>query len=240
MLGLTGNFKKSIETIEEAIEIAKDHGILTFEAMVFGYLGSVHFWYGNWQKAIDSCSRCTEISTRLDNSLPISWSSLFKGAAIFFSGRQDKGLSLMRAAIQIISKTDSVIALRFFFSLFAECLAVHGDNLEAESANQKAQALNQSGQNWGEIISCRTLALLATNDSRPDWNKVDKYMKRSIQLAKEKKALPELVVSLSRFADILEKKGDKDRAESYFKNASDLAKQIGCRKSNRQDSNNIS
>jgi class 3 adenylate cyclase/tetratricopeptide (TPR) repeat protein len=236
MLGLTGDFRKSIQTIEEAIELAKDHGILTFEAMVFGYLGSVQFWYGKWQEAIDSCSRCAEISKRLDNSLPISWSSLFKGAAIFNSGRQDKGLRLMREAIHIIAKTDSVIALRFFFSLFAECLAVHGDNLEAESVNQKAQALNQSGQKWGEIISCRTLALLATAKSRPDWNKVDSYMKRSIQLAKEKKALPELVVSLLRYADLLEQKGDKDRAESYWNHAQDLAKQIGCRIFNRLDS----
>jgi hypothetical protein len=142
----------------------------------------------------------------------------------------------MREAIHIIAKTDSVIALRFFFSLFAECLAVHGDNLEAESVNQKAQALNQSGQKWGEIISCRTLALLATAKSRPDWNKVDSYMKRSIQLAKEKKALPELVVSLLRYADLLEQKGDKDRAESYWNHAQDLAKQIGCRIFNRLDS----
>ena len=89
---------------------------------------------------------CIEISKKLDNSLPIIWSSLFKGAAIFNSGRQDEGLRLMRKAIQIIERTDSVLGLRFTYSLYAECLAVRGDNLEAESANQKAMALNQSGQ----------------------------------------------------------------------------------------------
>ena len=227
MIGLTGDFRKSIETVEEAIALAKDHEILTFEAMALGYLGSIQFWYGNWKKAIDSCSRCTEISKRLDNSLPISWSSLFMGAALFYSGRQDKGLGLMREAIQILTSTDSVLALRFFYSLFAECLAINGDDPEAKSVNQKAQALSQTGQKWGEIISFRTMALLAAAESSPDWTHIERYMERSIQLAKDKKALPELAVSLFRYSDLLEKKGDEDLAESYWNQARDLAKQIG-------------
>jgi len=236
MLGLSGNFRKSIETIERAIELAKEHGILTYEAMAFGYLGSVQFWYGNWQEAIANCSMCIGISKRLDNSLKIIWASLFKGAAIFYSGSQDKGLRLMRDAIQMLVRTDSVVALRFFYSLFAECLAVHGDNLEAESVIQKAQALNQSGQKWGEIVSCRTLALLAAAESHPNWNQVESYMGKSIKLAKEREAHPELVVSLFRYADLLGQKGDKDRAESYWNQARDLAKQIDRKIFNRPDS----
>ncbi len=236
MLGLTGNFRKSIETIESAIELAKEHGILTFEAMAFGYLGSVQFWYGNWQEAIANCSMCIGISKRLDNSLPIIWASLFKGAAIFYSESQDKGLRFMREAIQMLVRTDSVLALRFFYSLFAECLAIHGGDLEAESVIQKAQALNQSGQKWGEIISCRTLALLAATESHPNWNQVESYMGRSIKLAKEREAHPELVVSLFRYADLLSQKGDKDRSESYWKQARDLGKKIDCKIFDRPDS----
>jgi tetratricopeptide (TPR) repeat protein len=236
MLGLTGNFRKSIETIERAIELAKEHGILTFEAMAFGYLGSVQFWYGNWQEAIANCSMCIGISKRLDNSLPIIWASFFKGAAIFYSESQDKGLRFMREAIQMLVRTDSVLALRFFYSLFAECLAVHGGDLEAESVIQKAQALNQSGQKWGEIISYRTMALLAAAETHPNWNQVESFMGRSIKLAKEREAHPELVVSLFRYADLLVQKGDKDRAESFRNQARDLAKQIGRKILNRPDS----
>ena len=212
------------------------HGILTFEAMAFGYLGSVQFWYGNWQEAIANCSMYIEISKRLDNSLPVIWASLFKGAAIFFSKSQDNGLRLMREAIQMLERTDSVLALRFFYSLFAECLAVHGDDLEAKSVIQKAQALNQSGQKWGEIASYRTLALLAAAESHPNWNQVESYMRRSIQLAKEKETHPELVVSLFRYADLLVQKGDKDGAESHWNQAIDFAKKIGRKISNRPDS----
>jgi tetratricopeptide (TPR) repeat protein len=162
--------------------------------------------------------------------------TLFKGAALFNSGRQDKGLRLIRGAIQILTRTDSVLALPFFYALFAECLAIHGDHSEATSLNQKAQTFKKTGQKWGEIISCRTMAILAAAESRRDWSQVDIHMGRSIKLAKEKKALPELVVSLFRYADLFEKKGDKDRAESYWDQAHDLAKQIGCQIFNRLDS----
>jgi len=229
MFGVTGKFRESIATIESAIKLAKEHGILTFEAMAFGYLGSVQFWYGNWQEAIADCSRCIEISQRLDNSLPVIWASLFKGATIFYSESQDEGLRLMRETIQILAESDSVLALRFFYSLFAECLAVRGDDEEAELVNQKAQALDHSGQKWGEIISFRTLALLSAAESQPDWGQIDSYMGQSIRLAKEKEALPELVVSFFRYADLLEQSGDAGRAESFRNQAQALAKQIGRR-----------
>ena len=133
----------------------------------------------------------------------------------------------MREAVHNLVGSDSVLALRFFYSIFAECLAVHGDYREAESVNQKARALSQSGQKWGEIIGCRTMALLAAADSNPDWNQVESYMGKSIQLAKEKAALPELFVCLIRSADLSKQKGDTERAASYWNQAQDLAKQIG-------------
>jgi tetratricopeptide (TPR) repeat protein len=201
--------------------------------MAFGYLGSVKYWYGNWQESIDSCSMCIEISKKLDNFMPVSWASLFKGAAIFNSGSQDKGLKFIRGAIQIAARTDSVLAMPFFYSLFAECLAIHGDHSEAVSVNQKAQSFTRTGQKWGEIISCRTMAILAATDSRQDWRQVDSHMMRSINLAEEKKALPELVISLLRYADLFERKGDKDPAESYWNQARDLANKIGCQIFNR-------
>ena len=229
MYGLTGKFNKSRKTIENAIEVGKNHGILTFEAMAFGYLGTVQFFYGHWHEAIINCSTCIDISKKLGNSLAIAWSSLFKGAAKFNYGKKEKGLKLMREAIQFITATDSVLGLRFFYSLLAEYLAVNGDYIEAELMNQKALAFDQFGQKWGEIISYRTMALLSAAESHPNWTLIDSHMKESIRLAEEKEALPELVVSFNRYSELLGRKGDKERSESYRNKSQVLAKQIGCK-----------
>ncbi|NIM96707.1 MAG: hypothetical protein GTO24_01080, partial [candidate division Zixibacteria bacterium] len=179
MLGLTGNFKKSLNTIRHAIDVAKDHGVLTFEAMTLGYLGTVQFWYGHWHEAVSNCSKCIDISNRLGNPLPMSWASLFKGAATYNLGDQQKGLSLMREGIHIITKTDSVLALRYYYSLLAEFLALSGNCTESRSVVQNALDLGQFGQKWGEIINHRTFALLAAVETPPDWAQVDSHMTKA-------------------------------------------------------------
>ena len=225
--GLTGKYNKSKKVIENAIEAAKKHKILTFEAMAYGYLGTVHFFYGQWQDAIINCSTCIDISKKLGNPLPIAWSSFFKGAAKFNYGNEEQGLKLMRDGIQFLTATDSVLALRYFYSLLAEYLANYGNSVEAESMNQKALSFDQFGQKWGEIINYRTMALISTAETRPNWNLIESNMKKSIRLAEKKEALPELVISFYRYSELLSRKGDKERSESYQHKSLVLAKQIG-------------
>jgi tetratricopeptide (TPR) repeat protein len=226
IFGLTGKFKKSKKTIENAIAVAKKHEILTFEAMAYGYLGTVHFLYGHWQNAIINCSTCIDISKKLGNPLPIAWSTFFKGTAKFNDGKEEMGLKLMREAIHILAETDSVLAMRFLYSLLAEYLAIYGDYTEAESMHQKALAFDQFGQKWGEITSCRTMALLSAAEPHPDWTLIDGHMKESIRLAEKIEALPELVISFSRYSKLLSQKGDKERSKSYWHKSCVLAKQI--------------
>jgi len=149
LLGLTGRFSQSVAAIKNAIEIAKEHDILTFEAMAFGYLGAVQFWYGNWNEAVAACANCLDISRRIGNPLPVSWATAFKGAALFNSGKLLEGLGAMQEAIRILSTTDSVLAMRFLCGMLAEHLAISGDWEQAQIMEKKASGFGQLGQRWG-------------------------------------------------------------------------------------------
>jgi len=225
--GLIGKFDKSITAIENAIKVAKEHEILIFEAMAYGYLGTVHFLYGQLEKTITYCSTCVDISKKLGNPLPTAWSSFFKGAAKFYSGKEEQGLKLMRDGIKFLTSTDSVLALRYFYSLLAECLAIKSDSVEAESMNQKALSFDQYGQKWGEIINYRTKALIQASEVNPKWDLIDSDMKESILLAEKKEALPDLVISYSRYSELLGQKGDIEQSELYRNKRQVLAEQIG-------------
>ena len=227
LLGLTGNYKKSMNTIAKAIRIARKYEIPTFEAMAFGYLGSIQFWYGNWKASINNCRQCIAISRKMDNSLPIIWGTFFKGAALFNSGKQAEGLAVIEESIEMMAKVDSVLAMRFFHALFAENLAIHGNYRTAESINIKAMALGRSGQKWGDIASYRTMGIIAAAEGHPDWQHVSTCMQKSIELATSAEAIPELVVSLSRFSDLLHRKGDMDSANAYHRQAKQMADKIG-------------
>ena len=228
LLGLTGEYKKSIKTLSKAIKDAQKHEIPTFEAMTFGYLGAIQFWYGNWNAAINNCRRCIDISKKLNNELPIIWGTFFNGAALFNLDKQEDGLKIMGQSIQMIESMDSVLALRFLYSLLAENLAVCGRFDEARSANEKALALSQSGQEWGKIGNYRTMGILAASEGDPDWYQVDRHMKKSIDLATRMGAMTELVQSLSCFARLLKKRGNKTDTQTYYNKAKNLAEKIGC------------
>jgi len=228
LLGLTGDYKNSMRTIARAIKIARQYEIPTFEAMAFGYLGSIHFWYGNWRSSINNCRQCIQISKKLDNPLPISWGTFFKGAALFHLGKQESGLSVIRQSFEMRASVDSVLALRFFYSLLAENLAMYGNHREAESINEKAMALSQSGQQWGEITNYRTMAILAAADKSPDWDSVANHMNKSLEIAIKTGAVTERVLILYRFAGLMHKKGDVVSAKAYHDQGKALAGRIGC------------
>jgi class 3 adenylate cyclase/tetratricopeptide (TPR) repeat protein len=233
LTGLTGKYKSGVNAITRAIKVARNHEIRTFEAMAFGYLGAMQFWYGNWNTSIHNCTACIDISQKLNNPLPVIWGTFFKGAALFNSGEQEAGLTGMGQSIDMITRMDSVLALRYLYSLFAENLAVYGNYQEAESTNNKAMALSQSGQKWGEIINYRTMGLLSATERDPDWHQVVTHMKKSIALSTRMGAVTELVAGLYRFADIMKMKGDTDRAKAYYLQGRNLADKIGYRP-NRQ------
>lgn len=134
----------------------------------------------------------------------------------------------MRQAIEMMTKMDSVLALRFFYSLLAGNFAVYGNFSDAESTNKKAMALGQSGQKWGEISSYRTMGIMAAAGRHPDWHRVVTNLKKSIEISTRVGAMTELLKSLRLFADLMQKKGDIDSAKSYFRQGRDLAIKMGC------------
>ena len=233
MLGITGKYCRSLETIARAIRIARKFVIPTFEAMAYGYLGAIQYWYGNWDATINNCNTCIDVSKKLGNSLPIIWATFFKGAALFDSGAQEQGLTVMRRATEMMAAMDSVLALRFFYSLYGEKLALNGNYRAAESVNRKAIALSQSGQKWGEIANYRTMGILAAAARNPDWRQVEANLKKSIELSTQTGAITEWLVSLYRFGDLMGKKGDADSAQHYYRQGRNLIAEMGCRVSKK-------
>ena len=132
----------------------------------------------------------------------------------------------MRNGCTTLLETDSVLALRYFYSLYAEFLALHGDFDEAESINQKALDMEKFGQKWGKIISLRTMAILEVNRMNPDWTLVETLINKSLCLAEDKNALPELIVRHRCYANLLKTKGDMKNSTYHFNQGKLLADKI--------------
>ena len=226
LFGLTGHYKKAMHHIAKSIQVARKIGIPTFEAMAFGYLGAVHFWFGNWRASVNNCRRCIKMSRKLENALPIIWATFFRGAARFNKEEKTDGLEDMEESLNLMARMESVLALRYFYSVFAECLALSGKYAQAESILQKAMSLSESGQKWGEIISYRTMGLLAAAKTKPDWHQTDTYLNKAISLSMRTGATAELVTCYHRFAHLKRNHGDTEGEQFYSRQARDLSVRI--------------
>ena len=97
-----------------------------------------------------------------------------------------------------------------------------GHEEEAELCAKKVFDLSQFGERWGEVSAYRVLAVVAAEEKPADWNKVDEYMKQSLQWAQERGCRPEQAISCFRYAELLCNKGDLEQTIDYLTQAIDL------------------
>ena len=93
----------------------------------------------------------------------------------------------------------------------------------------KAMAIGESGQQWGEIASYRTMALLAAADENVNWRHVETHLQKSVAISTRIGAATETLQSLIRFSELLRRKGDNAVARTYSAKATEMAKSIGFR-----------
>ena len=72
----------------------------------------------------------------------------------------------------------------------------------------------------------RVLAMVAAQQTPPNWHKVDEHMTESIRLAEERGARPEQAVTHFRYSELLNRKGNQERAAEHLKQAATLFSQM--------------
>ena len=166
------------------------------------------------------------MSRKLDNVLPVIWATFFRGAARFNRREKANGIADMKESLDRMARMESILALRYFYSVYAECLVLFVNDPEAESILKKTASLGESVQNWGEIISYRTMGLLAAAKKDQDWLQADVHLNRTISLSVKTGAATELLICYSRFARLMHKKGDAEGEQFYYRQGRTLAAQL--------------
>ena len=75
----------------------------------------------------------------------------------------------------------------------------------------------------------RARSFIAAAKSPPDGAEAEGHMTNSIQLAEADENLPELLVSLQRYAELLDRKGNHTGLRTYTARDKALSQQIGYR-----------
>lgn len=225
--GLTGDFEKSFQLAYKALDMSIKMENKTREAVTNLYLEVINIQRGCWKDAINNGKKVVAICRRIDNPVIEGIGIYSMGYATFHQGDRQKGHQLLRSGIEKVEATGASFTLGLGYGWWADTHALAGHKEETEFCAGKAFDLIQVGERWGEAAAYRALAIIASKEEPPAWDKVDAHMGKSLRVAEERQARPELAVGYFRYAEILHARGDLKTAGEYLARSVNLFSEMG-------------
>ncbi|MFT7533054.1 MAG: tetratricopeptide (TPR) repeat protein [Gammaproteobacteria bacterium] len=226
MYGLTGNFTKSTEILEKAINQTIELKDINREAVTTWYQALIMAIQGNWQKSIEFCDQAIRLSvSQISNTLIKAGSLLIKGDCLFMLGEVDEGLELMQEGVQIMESIGSSLAMSYFYAWYAEKMSKVGRLQESEELVKKSLELDRFGERWGTPLAYRALASIYLQTD--DFPKASSALAQSIQTAIDRGARPDLAIARYHNAQLFLKREDILQAQEQLTQAIELFREMG-------------
>ena len=225
--GQVGEHHKAVDLAENALEISKEIGNKSREAMSHVYFSKLYDDHGDWSAAIEHGGTAIDIARSIGDVFTAGSGMVLKGYATFMSGEREGGIGLVQAGCQTVEAIESHMVLSRFYAWLAEIHALAGAPEAARSVAGKSLRLGKFGERGGEVVAWRALALAAARQSPPAWDDADAHIQQSIRLAGDNGARPDLAVGCFRYADLLREKGDLARAGEQLRTAAGLFSEMG-------------
>jgi class 3 adenylate cyclase/tetratricopeptide (TPR) repeat protein len=212
---------------ERALQVSRSIPNKFGEAWAYYAMATVKNQLGEWHDAIVDATQAVDIGQITGDRLETGQSLITKGYAVARSGKTQEGVTLLRQGIATVESLKSHLMLSIAYAWLAELTALQGNCTETVRAAEKALSCRQFGDNWGEIVAYRALAMAAAQDTSPDWPHVEMCMQESLRLAQERAALPDLAMSAFRYAEMLWAKRDLEQGRDFLMQATTLFRKIG-------------
>ena len=224
--GWTGRFEKSFELFLQALEIAEMSGFRQVEALSLFWRGCVKYFKGEWDAAVEDIDLAIPILEENEDIMLLAWNWTIKGYALYMGGDGNKGISLTRKGVQTFEEHGLKTVTSIAYSFLGEPLCLEGQTEEAIALAEKSISLGETGDNFGEIMAYRILAMAAAQGSPPDLNKAEENIRKSIRLSQERGARPDQAIGHFRYAEVLHKKGDLEQASEQLNQATALFREM--------------
>jgi tetratricopeptide (TPR) repeat protein len=217
--GWTGNFARSFPVFERALAAPKAGGYPTMEASAHYWRACVCYFKGLWAEAVTGFERARPLAQKHNDGLLMLWNSIIEGYAMYMGGQQLDGMTLTRQALNQAQAFAAFPCLSIAYAFLAEPLCLQGQLDEANALAHKSLACGESGDNFGQLMAYRVLAMAAARSQPPDWRGAVENIETSIRLAGERGARPGRAIGCFRYAEILADMGKPMRAKEQLDEA---------------------
>jgi tetratricopeptide (TPR) repeat protein len=143
------------------------------------------------------------------------------------SGEKLDGMTLTRHALNQAEALPAFPCLSIAYAFLAEPLCLEGQLEDANALARKSLACGESGDNFGQLMAYRVLAMAAARSRAPNWQDAVENIETSIRLARERGARPDQAIGRFRYAEILAAMGAPARAKEQLDEASHAFDDMG-------------
>lgn len=138
-----GRLEESMEVLLQALDLAREAGLVKFEAMLLGEAALAYDAAGNVRTALDYASRSLNLRRREGDVRAIAVGCNTLGTLHFEAGHLDQAKSLLEESARLWSKLDETSSLALAHNNLAMVLEARGDVSGAQSHFEQALALRE-------------------------------------------------------------------------------------------------
>ena len=224
--GWAGRFHESFALFLRALEIAETNRLPSVEHQSIFWRGCVKYFKGEWDAAVEDFDLSTPIAEANEDVLMMAWNWTIKGYALSMGGHPKEGIALTRKGVQTFEETGIKTVFSIAYSFLGEPLCLEGQTEEAVAMAEKSISIGETGDNFGEIMAYRVLAMAAAQEALLDLNKAQENIRESIRLSQERGARPDQAIGKFRYAEILHKQGNLELAREQLGQATSLFREM--------------
>ena len=214
--GWTGSFSKSYAAFERGVRVAKDGGHPTMEGLNYYWRACIRYFHGRWNEAIADFERADALLRKHHDAPMVIWNNIICGYALYMAGRQAEGVATTRQALNEAQAVPNFPVISIAYMFLAEPLCLEGEVDQARELARRSLACAESGDNFGQLMAYRVLAMAAARSQPPNWNAAVESIETSIRLAGERGARPDEAIGQFRYAEILADMGELERAKEQL------------------------
>jgi class 3 adenylate cyclase/tetratricopeptide (TPR) repeat protein len=208
-----GEFTKSEDHFGEALSLARQYKDQTNEALVLQQLSYARCLRGNWDGAIAAAANCLDIAKKGGLPVLVAFAEIFHAYARWMQGEREAGHKDIVQAILGYQNTGYRLAGSLVHGWCAEICALQGDLARAQSHADLSIGKDELGDRFGQIPAYRALARVALKTGRS--KEARDLLAKTIELSKERGAMPDLGLTHLHAAEILTELHDRNAAAQH-------------------------
>jgi len=222
---IRGDFSKSIEYINEALELSRGDNIRMAE--LIGNLGRIELLVGDWQAAEEHLKTGLKLADDLGQKLSVARGHLSLGHLYLRQRKFNQSAQEFRAATVLIEgnnyRRDQVILLELEGELAFEL----GDMVQAKKVLEKAMMLGRELAPESSLITQLARRLSQVEMSLDNLDAALKLAQRSLDLAVKLGEKSEIGLSQMVIAEIFAARENFDSALEYIENGIEALEEVG-------------